>query len=87
LEDVVMLDVREAAQRAAEYFAVLYQDQNPQAVQLEEVELAEDDSYWFITLSYPQSDFNVLNFKRKYKIFKIDAKTGDVISMKIRKVE
>jgi hypothetical protein len=27
------------------------------------------------------------NYKRKYKVFKIDAETGQVASMKIRRVE
>lgn len=83
-----MLDVKEAAQRASEYFASLYQDiLNPQ---LEEVELSDDGQYWFITLSYPVApELSALNFnfKRKYKVFKIDAKTGEVKSMKIRKAD
>ncbi len=82
-----MLDVREAAQKASEYFAGLYQTQHPGNVQLEEVEMTEDGEYCLITLSYPQSEMDVLSFKRKYKIFKIDAKTGEVRSMKIRKVD
>jgi hypothetical protein len=82
-----MLDVREAAQKASEYFAGLYQEQQPHNVQLEEVEMSEDGNYWLITLSYPQTELDVLSYKRKYKIFKIDAKTGEVRSMKIRKVD
>jgi hypothetical protein len=85
-----MLDVKEAAQKAADYFAGLYAEQGIANVQLEEVELTADDRYWLITLSYPvapelaQLNFN---FKRKYKVFTIDAATGEVKSMKIRKVE
>jgi hypothetical protein len=85
-----MVDVKEAAQRASEYFAGLYQDQGLSNVQLEEVELTDDGKFWLITLSYPGprelGTFNI-SPKRKYKLFKIDAKTGDVKSMKIRKVE
>ena len=72
-----MLDVKEA-------------DQGISNVQLEEVELTEDGRYWLITLSYPVprelASLN-FNFKRKYKVFTIDALTGEVKSMKIRKVE
>lgn len=92
-----MLDVKEAAQRASEYFAGLYADQGVSNVQLEEVELTDDGQYWLITLSYPvvpAADRPVMpvmpfNFalKRKFKVFKIDAKTGEVKSMKIRNVE
>ena len=85
-----MLDVKEAAQRASEYFAGLYADQGMSDVQLEEVELTDDGKYWLITLSFPVprelGAFN-LTLKRRYKVFQIDAKTGDVKSMKIRKVE
>ncbi len=87
-----MLDVKEAAQRASEYFAGLYADEGVANVQLEEVELTDDGQYWLITLSYPmvppnQSPlfFNVSS-NRKYKVFKIDATTGEVKSMKIRNV-
>jgi len=85
-----MLDVREAAEKASEYFAGLYKDQGLANVQLEEVELTDDGKYWLITLSYPvPPEIAALNFnfKRKYKVFRIDAKTGEVKSMKIRKVE
>ncbi|HXL80301.1 MAG TPA: hypothetical protein VN951_05430 [Pyrinomonadaceae bacterium] len=87
-----MLDVKEAAQRASEYFAGLYENQELTNVQLEEVEQENHGKYWLITLSYPvPSQPQVaglnLNFKREYKVFKIDAKTGEVKSMKIRKLE
>lgn len=85
-----MLDVKEAAQKASEYFVGLYKDQGLSNVQLEEVELTDDGQYWLITLSYPvPPEIAALNFnfKRKYKVFRINAKTGEVKSMKIRKVE
>jgi hypothetical protein len=85
-----MLDVKEAARKASEYFAGLYSDQKIPNVQLEEVEISDDGEHWLITLSYPVApELAALNFnfKRKYKVFTIDAKTGEVKSMKIRKVE
>ena len=85
-----MLDVKEAARKASEYFAGLYSDQKIPNVQLEEVEISDDGMYWLITLSYPVApELAALNFnfKRKYKVFTIDSKTGEVKSMKIRKVE
>ena len=85
-----MLDVKEAAQRASQYFASLYADQGVSNMQLEEVELTDDGQYWLITLSYPgdppNNPFLNLPSNRKYKVFRIDAETGEVKSMKIRTV-
>ncbi len=83
-----MLDVKAAAQRAAEYYAALYSQEAAANVRLEEVELSEDGQYWLITLSYPRPGIEALfgDGKREYKQFKIEASTGKVISMKIRKV-
>lgn len=87
-----MIDVKEAAQRASQYFADLYETESA-AVQLEEVELTEDGKFWLITLSYPvRRAFDVpippfMQQKREYKLFKIDTKTGGVRSMKIRKLD
>ena len=88
-----MLDVKEAAQRASEYFAGLYAKEHVSDLQLEEVELTDDGTYWLITLSFPVGNPMLELFgkagagNRKYKLFKIDAKTGEVKSMKIRNVE
>ena len=94
-----MIDVKEAAKRAAEYFANLYDHSTYSDLQLEEVELTEDEKYWLITLSYalsqgPTGSLNkvaeILNMptsgQRKYKQFKIDAEHGKVHAMTIRKV-
>lgn len=50
---------------------------------LEEVELSSDKIYWYVTLGYLK---NVFSGAKEYKEFKVDANTGDVLSMKIRKV-
>jgi len=85
-----MLDVKEAARRASEYFAGLYDDTKIDDVQLEEVELSEDGKHWLITLSYPLLAAGMVPLNRishrKYKLFTIDAETGEVKSMKIREV-
>jgi hypothetical protein len=86
-----MLDVKEAARKASEYFAGLYSDKEIENVQLEEVEISDDGKYWLITLSYPVFPLEISSVqfigKRKYKLFTIDAETGQVKSMKIREVE
>lgn len=47
-----MIDVKEAAKKAAEFFGNLYGDQQYSDVLLEEVELTDDERHWLITLSY-----------------------------------
>jgi hypothetical protein len=87
-----MIDVKEAARAAAEYFAGLFPDQGYSDVLLEEVELSEDEKYWLITLSYalPPAGGNAFaSFvprQRRYKQFKIDSQTGKVQAMTIRNV-
>jgi hypothetical protein len=56
---------------------------------VEEVERSEGD--WLITLGYtdPDNPLSVLapsSAQRRYKIFRVDAETGEVLSMKIREV-
>jgi hypothetical protein len=91
-----MVDVKEAAKRAADYFSNIYSDKPYSDLLLEEVELSEDGRYWLITLSYASELSTirvpsaldpfpkVINGPRKYKLFKIDAATGNVKAMKIR---
>ncbi len=87
-----MIDVRQAAQSASTFFASLYDNAGGTDVRLEEVELTEDRKHWLITLSYPPPSplGNIipsgLGGSRQYRIFKVDAQTGEVLSMKIREV-
>jgi len=76
-----MIDVKQAAEKAREYFVELNKDRQLYFLSLEEVELSEDEKYWFITLSYSDDP---ISSSSRYKIFKIDANSGRVISMKIR---
>ncbi|WP_422134142.1 MULTISPECIES: hypothetical protein [unclassified Endozoicomonas] len=75
---------KEAAQAAAKYF----EDVSSERVRLsiEEVEL--EDGFWLITLGMSDSYAlgSIGNKVTSYKIFKVDANTGEVISMKIRKI-
>lgn len=92
-----MIDVKEATALAIEYFNKIpgYKDRAKSAV-VEEVELNEDEKYWYVTLSYSEpvtatpSPFDILGktvkYYKIYKIFKIDANSGKVYSMKIRKL-
>ena len=82
-----MITVKEAARRAVAYFTELYGNQFG-SVLVEEVE--QSDGYWHITLGYDLPSV-IAQFggkaPRGFKAFKIDANTGEVVSMKIREVE
>ena len=72
---------RDAAAAAGKYFGELTGTQ--QALSVEEIELSEDGRYWFVTLGFSLS---YLIGPKSYKVFKVDAYTGEVLSMKIREL-
>ena len=82
-----MITVKDAAKKAVEYFSEIYGNQFGNVL-IEEVE--QSDDYWHITLGYDLPSV-IAQFggkaPRGFKTFKIDAKTGLVVSMKIREVE
>ncbi len=75
------INAKAAAQLAAKYYKEITGDQ--EKVNLEEVELSDDD-FWYITLSHRESSQLFYSEKVIYKVFKINASTGEVISMKLR---
>ena len=89
-----IIDVKAAARAAAAYVEQLFPHSARSAISLEEVELSEDENHWLITLGFnveqkdtAKAPWTVSPPKAKYRIFKVDARTGRVISMKIRAVE
>jgi len=85
-----MINVKEATDKAKEYLVSFFPD--AEQVQLEEVELSGDKSHWLITLSYEGISASVASSMLVgksvlYKIFKLDAEHGEVISMKIRDIK
>ncbi|MGA9998041.1 MAG: hypothetical protein WBP93_21690 [Pyrinomonadaceae bacterium] len=91
-----MLDVKQATKAASDYFASLVEPQTVSDIRLEEVEIEQEEpeadtfrTYWLITLSYLPAKPNPLlpaEQERQYKVFKIDAETGELMSMKMLKV-
>lgn len=85
-----MVDVKQASEIAANYFEkLLGKHEN---LTLEEVELSDDGKCWYITLGYDVTTeftptFPFKESHRRYKSFKIEAETGKVLSMKIRKLD
>lgn len=85
-----MIDVKEAAKVAVNYFRDLYGEDRFSNILLEEIEHDPDGEAWLITIGYSdQVDDPFFPGKRDrhYKIFRIDEENGFVRSMKIRTVE
>ena len=84
-----MIDVKDATKAAIRYFSDLYGSKYSNLA-LEEVELSNDEQYWLITLGYDVNElaqfFGPSKANRNYKIFKINARTGDIVSMKMREI-
>jgi hypothetical protein len=78
-----MMDVKQAVKIAQDYMDGLYRN-SVRGLLLEEVELSDDEQFWYVTLSW---DVDILGTERTYKIFKIKADDGRVISMKMRTLQ
>jgi hypothetical protein len=87
------VDARQATKSAFDYFYTLFSNTVPFLASdpsLEEIETSKDGRYWLVTLGYnaPRpKDPRLPEFlqvpMRKLKVFKVDAATGRVLSMKI----
>ena len=85
-----MINAKDASDKAKEYLLAFFPE--AEQVQLEEVELSADKGHWMITLSYEGVSGSVASSmlvgkSLRYKIFKLDAKNGEVLSMKIRDIK
>ena len=85
-----MINVKEATEKAKEYLVNFYPE--AENVLLEEVELTADKAYWMVTLSFEGITSSVASSllvgkSVLYKIFRIEAETGEVISMRIRDIK
>jgi hypothetical protein len=82
-----MITVKEAAATARNYLILLYPE--TQIYDIEEVEITDDNKYWLITIAMADEALSVANIlgagRKKYKLVQVDAQTGAVKSVKIRK--
>lgn len=94
------LDVKEAVTDARKHARELFTDERLNNLALEEVDFDENHNQWLITLGYDSPSgvrrkksgpavFPTVEeeTKREYKVFRLDAETGRLISMKIRHAE
>jgi hypothetical protein len=82
-----MIGVKEAVSAATGFAREVYG--GDLGFTLEEVEPSPDERYWLITLGFVDNanPFAVIaggRVNRDYKVFKVDAESGEVISMKLR---
>jgi hypothetical protein len=91
---VPRVEARQAAESAFDYFTTLFSNTRrlePEPnLNLEEIEMSKDGRYWLVTLGFnvPRpNDPRLPKFLqvplRTLKVFKVDAATGKVLSMKI----
>ena len=88
-----MIDVKEAVSTAMDYVQALYKPEHIPEFVLEEVELTADGKFWLVTVSFmrtaaksPLEAMTGQHGAPAYKVVKIEADTGQVLSMKIRTV-
>jgi len=86
-----MPDVKEAVKVATEYIQTLFTEKQIPDLRLEEVELSPDGKFWDVTLSFvsressPYLSLGEAAKTREYKVFRVNAETAQVQSMKIRR--
>ncbi len=95
------IELKEAAKKGVDFLISVYE--GAEDILVEEVDIDEQQKTWFITYSYlfkrKQVDHSPISTigtslsllypsrERNYKTLKIDAKTGAVLSMKIRELQ
>lgn len=94
-----MITIKQSVENSISFLKDMYPESNSfQDILLEEAEFSDDKKFWFITIGFDRLKKNeksallrtieiTPSFHREYKIFKVDANSGEVISMKIRKDE
>ena len=86
------IDIRQAVSVAMDFANMLYGGKLPPDFLLEEVELDPEEKYWLVTFGFSlpdrQTSISMLTQPAKptrtYKLIRVDAKTGEPKSMKIR---
>ncbi len=89
-----MIDVKEAVESATSFAKYINEDKELESLRVEEVEIYEDDQTWLVKLGWddprlvdakpPSAQLTNLSgqIPRIYKMFYVDAETGEVKKMK-----
>ena len=75
---------REATIAASTYFTELTGSERRASI--EEIELSQDGKRWVVTLGFELLALTLPMGPQKYKVFQVNAFTGEVLSMKIREL-
>lgn len=83
-----MVDAKQVVAKAMEYVKAVYDASQVADLMLEEMERSEDGKHWLVTLGFTPRESGAagLALERTFKVLKIVAETGEVLSMKIRKL-
>jgi hypothetical protein len=83
-----MVDGKQVVAKAMEYVKAVYESSQVADLMLEEVERSEDGKHWLVTLGFTPHESGAVGsaFERTFKVLKIVAETGEVLSMKTRKL-
>jgi len=88
MKEKFIVDFKEAAQKAVEHFQHICKDAAYQNIAIEEIEKSENGEFWFVTIGYdaPTNDsvYALSTYARRFKLFKVDILTEEIVSMKIR---
>jgi len=92
-----MIDAKQAVKKAVTYLNEMFDTTEFRDVFPEEVELIDDDRFWDVTIGFLRRQVSTSEgpmaslvgptdgFKREVRVFRIDAETGNVRSMKSKK--
>ncbi len=94
---VILMDVKTAVKTAIEYVADVFKSEHPEYIGLEEVVLDEHEDVWEVTIGFSRpwdspvgGIANALQPRiprRQYKVVRIDNRSGQVKSIKIRELK
>lgn len=96
-EDTKMIDAKQAVKKAVTYLNDMFDAAEFKDVFPEEVELTDDDRFWDVTIGFLHRQVSISEgpmaslvgptegFKREVRVFRIDAETGTIRSMKSKK--
>ena len=89
------INAQQAAAAAFQYFNALFGNLTHTNVRLEELEEPEDGDHWLVTIGFDSlgrgregkvAEMFGVSRAREYKTFKVSARSGKVLSMKIRSI-
>ncbi len=85
-----MIEVKEAVSKAEDYLKTMYSAEKIADLRLEEVVLSNNDEFWHVTFSFVRPSSSELAREigpapcREYKLFTINANSGEVRGMVMR---